>query len=169
MRRMIVPSTRTIAWATALAGALAMAIALTAEHWLGFAPCMLCLWERWPYRVLIVLGLVAAVLPHGVARAVLWFAVLVTIYETGLAVLHLGVEQHLWRSPLPECYAPQFSGGNIAEMLKSMPSRAVKPCDSPTFLLSFLPVSMVAMNVLYALACVLALAGAMWCTRRHST
>lgn len=166
---MIVPSTRTIAWATALAGGLAMAIALTAEHGLGFAPCALCLWERWPYRVLIVLGLVAAVLPRGPARAVLWFAVLVTLYETGLAVLHLGVEQHLWRSPLPECFAPRFTGGDITAMLQAMPVRPTKPCDSASFLIPGLPVSMVAMNVLYALACLLALVGAMWCTRRHST
>ena len=166
---MTVPSTRTIALATALGGGLAMAIALTAEHWLGFAPCALCLWERWPYRVLIVLGLLAAVLPRGPARLVLWLAVLTAVAETVLAAVHLGVEQHFWPSPLPECIAPRFTGGNIAEMLKAMPAHAAKPCDSPSFLIPGLPVSMVAMNLLYALAFLLALAGTLSRTGRHST
>jgi disulfide bond formation protein DsbB len=169
MRRMSVLPTRTIALATALGGGLAMAIALTAEHGLGFAPCALCLWERWPYRALISLGLIAAVLPRRPARAVLWVALPVTLVETALATLHLGVEQHLWPSPLAECIAPHFTGGNIADMLKAMPAHAAKPCDSPSYLLPFLPVSMVAMNLLYAAAFTLALAGALWCTRRHST
>jgi disulfide bond formation protein DsbB len=162
-------TTHTIAWATAIAGALAMAIALTAEHWLGFAPCALCLWERWPYRVLIVLGLLAAVLPRGPARIVLGTALLVALVETGLAVLHLGVEQHLWPSPLPECIAPRFTGGNIADMLKAMPTHPAKPCDSPNYLIPVLPVSMVAMNLLYAAACTVALAGTLWRTRRQPT
>jgi disulfide bond formation protein DsbB len=169
MRRMTVPPTRTIALATALAAGLAVAIAQVAEHWVGFAPCALCLWERWPYRVVILLGLIAAVLPRGAARAVLWVAVLVALGEAALATLHLGVEQHLWPSPLPECAAPRFAGGNVAAMLQAMPARPAKPCDSPSFLLPFLPVSMVAMNLIYAVAFVLGLAGTLWCTRRHST
>jgi disulfide bond formation protein DsbB len=169
MRRMTVPPTRTLALATALAAALALAIAQAAEHWLEFAPCALCLWERWPYRVIILLGLIAVVLPRGGARSVLWVVVLIALAETALAALHLGVEQHLWPSPLPECIAPRFTGGNIADMLKAMPAHVAKPCDSPSYLLPFLPVSMVAMNLLYAAAFTLALAGTLWCTRRHST
>jgi disulfide bond formation protein DsbB len=165
---MAVPSTHTIAWATAIAGVLAMVVALGAEHGLGFAPCALCLWERWPYRVLIVLGLVAAVLPRGPARIVLGTALLVALVETGLAVLHLGVEQHLWPSPLPECIAPRFTGGNLVDMLKAMPAHPAKPCDSPSYLIPALPVSMVAMNVLYAAACTVMLAGALWRSRREA-
>jgi disulfide bond formation protein DsbB len=169
MRRMTVPPTRTLALATALAGGLAVATAQVAEHWLGFAPCALCLWERWPYRVVILLGLIAAVLPRRAARTVLWVAVLVVLLEVALAILHLGVEQHYWPSPLPECAAPRFGAGSIAEMLQAMPARAAKPCDSPSFLLPFLPLSMVAMNLIYAVVFVLVLAGTLWGTRRHST
>ncbi len=169
MRRMTVPPTRTIALATAVTAGAAMAIALMAEHLLGFAPCALCLWERWPYRVLIVLGLVAAVLPCRRARSVLWLALLVALVETALAAVHVGVEQHFWPSPLPECIAPRFTGGNIAQMLKAMPAHPAKPCDSPSFLISGLPLSMVAMNLLYALAFTLVLAGTLWRTGRHAT
>ena len=60
-------------------------------------------------------------------------------------------------------------GGRLSAMLQAMPARPAKPCDSPSFLLPFLPVSMVAMNLIYAVAFVLGLAGTLWCTRRHST
>jgi disulfide bond formation protein DsbB len=69
-----------------------------------------------------------------------------------LAFVHVGVEQGYWPSPLPECAAPHFSAGTIAERLASMPARPSKPCDEPTFLVPGLPLSMAAMNLVFALA-----------------
>ena len=162
MPRMTAPATRTIALATAIAAGLALAIALVSEHWAGLAPCALCLWERWPYRVIAVLGLVAVVLPRPAARILLWLAALTALAGAALGAVHVGVEQHLWPSPLPECAAPTFSGGSIADMLKAMPAQAAKPCDSPSFLIPGVPVSLAAMNLLYAGALALVLAGVLW-------
>jgi disulfide bond formation protein DsbB len=162
MRRMTVPATRTIALACAVAAGLALGIALVAEHWGGFAPCALCLWERWPYRVIVVLGLVAAVLPRDMGRILLWVAALAALAGAALGAVHVGVEQHLWPSPLPECAAPTFNGGSIADMLKAMPVQPAKPCDSPSFPVPGLPVSLAAMDLLYAASFALVLAGVLW-------
>ena len=159
---MTAPAPRTIALATAIAAGLALGLALVSEHWVGLAPCALCLWERWPYRVIVVLGLVAVVLPSHAARFVLWLAVAVALAGAALGAVHVGVEQHLWPSPLPECAAPSFSGGSIAEMLKAMPAQPEKPCDSPSFLISGLPVSLAAMDLFYAASVALVLAGVLW-------
>jgi disulfide bond formation protein DsbB len=102
------------------------------------------------------------VLPRGAARILLWFAVLVALAGAALATVHVGVEQHLWPSPLPECAAPAFTGGSIADMLKAMPTQPAKPCDSPSFPIPGLPVSLAAMNLLYAAAFALVLAGMLW-------
>jgi disulfide bond formation protein DsbB len=166
MRRMALPGTRTIALLTAFAGALALAIALASQHFMGLAPCELCLMERWPYRVVIVLGVLAFVLPSGWARALLWLAVLVVLADTALAVIHVGVEQHAWPSPMPECAAPTFHGGSIADMLKSMPARPSKPCDAPSYLIPGLPLSMAALNLLFSLAFAALLATGLWSSRR---
>jgi disulfide bond formation protein DsbB len=169
MRRMSVPATRTIALVSAVAAGAALGIAWIAQTWDELAPCALCLWERWPYRLIVLLGLVAAVLPRGAARALLWIVVLVAFADAALATVHVGVEQHFWPSPLPECAAPRFSSGSVADMLKSMPRQPAKPCDSPSFLIPGLPVSMAAMDLLYATTFAIALAGVLWRSGRHKT
>ena len=127
-------------------------MALGSERWLGLVPCALCLWERWPYRVAIALGLLGAVLPHRAARIALWGAVLVLLSGVALSAVHVGVEQGWWPSPLPECMAPNLSGLSISERLARMPAVPSKPCDEPTYLIPWLPVSMAEMNVIFALA-----------------
>ena len=85
-------------------------------------------------------------------RFILILAVLCLLADAAIAAVHVGVEFGWWPSPLPECAAPHFSTGSIAERLASMPARPAKPCDDPTFLIPASPVSLAAMNLLYALA-----------------
>ena len=122
------------------------------EDWGGLVPCALCLVERWPYRIVIGLGALAAVTPRGVARPLLWLAVLTLLGGAVVGAIHVGVEFHWWPSPLPECAAPHITGGTIAERLASMPARPAKPCDDPNFLISGVPISVAGMNLLFALA-----------------
>jgi disulfide bond formation protein DsbB len=67
-----------------------------------------------------------------------------------LALFHVGVEHHFWPSPFPECRAPTFSGGSIADQLARMPLRPSKPCDAATYLVPGVPLSMAALDGLYA-------------------
>ena len=88
--------------------------------------------------------------------------VLAMLVDAALAVVHVGVEQHYWPSPLPECAAPRFTGGSIAERLAQMPARPAKPCEDATYLIPGLPISMAAMNLLYALAFAVVLGVLLW-------
>lgn len=143
---------RTAGLLAALAAGLALGAAEAAEHWGGLVPCLLCLLERWPYRIAIVLGLLAIVLPRRLGRVALLLVTLTMLAGAGLGVLHVGVEQGWWPSPLPGCAAPRLQGGSIADRLARMPARPAKPCDEPTYLVPGLPLSMAAMNGLAALA-----------------
>ncbi len=136
-------------WIGTGAAAAALGVALWSERALGLVPCALCLWERWPYRVAVALGLLAVVLPR---RAVLAAMTLTLLAGAGLGAVHVGVEQGWWPSPLPECAAPALGGGSIADRLARMPATPAKPCDEPTYLVPGLPVSMAAMNLVLALA-----------------
>ena len=144
---------------TALAAsAAALGAAFASEWWGGLVPCALCLLERWPYRVLIALTFLALLLHGWTRRAALALAALVALAGAGLGLVHVGVEQRWWPSPLPECAAPSLGGGTMAERLARMPAQPAKPCDDPTYLISGVPVSMAAMNMLLSLALAAALA-----------
>ncbi len=137
-----------------LSGTVALAVAWVAEHRLGMTPCALCLLERWPYRVLILLGLstllATAVAPARLARRVLLCCALPLAAAVGLSLTHLGVEQGWWPDPWPACMAPHFHAGTMAQRLAAMPLRPAKPCDSPNRLFAFLPLSMSSLDLIYA-------------------
>ena len=117
----------------------------------GIAPCELCLWQRWPYWAAAVLALAAALLPRR-RRLLGGLALLAVLASGAVAAFHVGVEQGWWPSPLPGCQAPRATlGGSVDDMLKSLSAAPSKPCDAPTYLIPGLPVSMAAMNLLYAL------------------
>lgn len=151
-------SPRVLAVLAALGAATALGLAYASEVWGELVPCALCLIERWPYRIVIVLGLLAAVAPSRLVRMLLMLAGVCLLADAAIAMVHVGVELEWWPSPLPECAAPHLSGGSITERLASMPARPSKPCDEPTYLLPGIKLSMAAMNMLFALAFFAALA-----------
>jgi disulfide bond formation protein DsbB len=157
-------SHRTVALLGAMAAAAALGIAFASESWGGLAPCALCLLARWPYRIAIGIGLLAAVAPARIGRPLIALLVVALLADVAVSVAHVGVEHGWWPSPLPECAAPKFAGGSIADRLASMPARPAKPCDEPTYLVPFLPVSMAGLNLLFALACA---AGLTWFLSRR--
>ncbi len=146
------PAPRAALAAAGLAAAAALAVAFAAEWWGGLVPCPLCLIERWPYRAAIVLAALGLVLPRRAARTMLALVLAVGLLEVAAAGLHVGVEWHAWPSPLPQCQAPRYTGGSIAERLRQMPARPSKSCEDGVYLLAPLPLSFAAMNLLYALA-----------------
>ena len=143
------PTPRMVALLSLLAAGLALGVALGSEYLGGLVPCALCLWERVPYRLAIALACLALLVPSRILLALLALAVVVS---AGLAAVHVGVEQGLWPSPLPECATRMTAVGSIADRLAAMPALPAKPCDEPSFLIAAVPVSMAAMNLLFALA-----------------
>lgn len=148
----------------ALAALGALGAAFAAEWWGGLVPCALCLVERWPYRILAMLGVAALFVP---SRALFALMLLAALAGVASAVVHVGVEQGAWPSPLPECAAPRLSG-SIAERLAAMPATPSKPCDEPTYLVPAVPVSMAGLNLLLALALSAAVAMSLATRRRRA-
>jgi len=159
---------RKVALAGALAGLAALGIAFGSQRFLELIPCALCLVERWPYRIAIIVGLVAAILPRAAVRPVCWLLVPVYLAAAGAAFVHVGVEQHWWPSPLPECTAPDLSGLSPAERFAKMPLRPSKPCDDPDYLIPSVPITMAQANLAYALAVAAGLTLALSGMRRSS-
>jgi disulfide bond formation protein DsbB len=150
---MIVTRETWIALAGLVACAGAIFVAQFSERALGLVPCAFCLLERKPYYAGMVIALTALLFPKRPARLLLWLLVGVLVVAAGLSLVHVGVEQHWWPDPLPQCTVPDFSSGmTMAQRLAAMPARPVKPCEFPDYLIPGVPFTMTQMALLYALA-----------------
>src|SRR4051794_29251323 len=103
------PGRRAAALAAVLAAAV-IAAALVLQHGFGYAPCPLCLTQRWPYYLGIPLAVALAVLAPRLPRPVLVLGLLVLagLFAWGLSVgtYQAGAEWGFWMGPR-DC-----SGGN---------------------------------------------------------
>lgn len=137
---------------TALVLAILVALALAAAHAIeamGYAPCPLCLYQRYPYYA--ALPVLAAGALVGWPRAALAVAAVLFLVDFGIAAFHVGVEQGIFS--LPESCAAQGRAATLEE-LRAQVMGTVPRCDRPEFFL--LGLTLAAWNALFALALSLA-------------
>jgi disulfide bond formation protein DsbB len=113
----------------------AASIAILGAVWIfqgfGYAPCELCLTQRYAFYAAIPLALLTALVAgrsaHGLARA--GFALLALVFAANavLAAYHVGVEYHWWQGP-SACTAGQGSL-DINDLVKALDSVRVVRCD----------------------------------------
>lgn len=121
------------------------------QYVVGLAPCVLCLYQRIPHAVIIVLGALGLVLavrnhPKKTAFIVLLCALGFAV-STGLAFYHVGVEQRWWASAFEACSAPMsFNVDDLAAQLEKTP--AVR-CDAIAW--QMFGISMAGYNALLSL------------------
>lgn len=107
---------------------LLVALATIAGAWIfeamGYAPCPLCLKQRWAYYAAIPLAAVAALLAANPGPGLRGLFLLLALLWTGSAVFgayHAGVEWKFWPGPTT-------CGGDITVGLPDL-SRPVVSCD----------------------------------------
>ena len=126
------PGYRTGALALLLSTAIIL-VALGFEHLGGYAPCPLCLMQRYAYYAAIPLLFVALVLDsaehHGAARLIFHAVGLMFLANAGLAVYHAGAEWKFWAGP-STCAAPSTTLSTSAGgLLKDLERTRVIRCD----------------------------------------
>ena len=128
----------------ALAGSAALLLgALAFQHLGGLYPCILCLWQRWPHLVALLLGL-AALKWQGPALPAL--AGLAVLTSAGIGAYHFGVEQDWWAG-LQQCAVNTLADVSSADLLNTDVSvGSPAACDKIAW--SFLGLSMAGWNVL---------------------
>ena len=131
------------------ASAVVLGGALLSQYVGGLAPCELCLLQRWPWGVAIVISFVATMV--GSRPALPWVTLLlavVFVVSSGLAFYHVGVEQH-WVAGPTACSGAATAADTIetlkAQILHQQPVR----CDEPAW--SLWGISMAGWNLLASL------------------
>ena len=138
-------------WAMA-ASAVALLTALASQYLGGLAPCKLCLWQRIPHGVVLVLGVGALLWFRGPRERLLltWAAAIAFAFGAGLALYHVGVEQH-WIAGPSSCSGDSGlnSAQSVEELRKMLMAAPVVRCDEITW--SLFGLSIAAWN---AVACI---------------
>lgn len=132
----------------AAAGSAALLAGAFAFQYIGLlAPCALCLWQRWPHAVAVLIGLVALRRPGRVWPVLGAVAALTT---AGIAGFHVGVEYGWWAG-LSTCTGGSITGVAMDDLLNpDVAMAAPVRCDAVAW--SLFGVSMAGWNLLFSLA-----------------
>ncbi|MBI1418039.1 MAG: disulfide bond formation protein B [Limimaricola sp.] len=126
----------------AAAGSAALLLGAFAFQLAGYAPCELCLLQRWPHAAAIVIGALALVLGW---RWLAWPGALAALTTAAIGVYHSGVERHLWAGP------SSCTGGGVGlsgDLLSTDAPRLIM-CDQISW--QIFGISMANWNVIFSL------------------
>ncbi|KIM00194.1 Periplasmic thiol:disulfide oxidoreductase DsbB required for DsbA reoxidation [Paramagnetospirillum magnetotacticum MS-1] len=151
-------TTRSIALSVAATCLAALAFALVAQYGFGLRPCNLCLIQRVPFVLAALLGL-AALKADPPASLLLRIAGLLLLINGGIAIYHVGVEQHWWASAV--CSGAQGGDIAVADLMAEMSRPAEAQCDTPAW--SFHGITMAVLNVPFSALFGL---GVLWAVKR---
>jgi disulfide bond formation protein DsbB len=130
----------------------AIVAALGFEYLGGYAPCPLCLQQRWAYYAGIpvlfaALVLVSAQMPRLAAAAFVAVA-LMFLANAGLGAYHAGVEWKFWEGPAT-CSTAQPLPGSVTDLMAGLNSGTVSRCDDASW--RFAGLSFAGWNVVISL------------------
>jgi disulfide bond formation protein DsbB len=123
--------------------------ALGSQYIGGLHPCEMCVWQRWPHAVAIVLALLAFTAPAQSTRSrtLTLLAALAIAVSGCIGVYHAGVEAKIFEG-FTQCTATG-KGLSQAELLKEISHATLWRCDEVQF--RFLGISMAGWNAILSL------------------
>jgi disulfide bond formation protein DsbB len=161
-------TTRSFAAAVLAVSLLVLGGALISQYWGGLSPCELCLLQRWPWRLAILLSALAWLAGDGISLAPLALVmVLVFFASAGLGFYHVGVEQHWFAGPTACTATAGGTATTIEELRKQLLSAPVVMCDQVQW--SLFGVSLAGWNFVASLMmAAFSAAAAAWLAPRRS-
>lgn len=130
----------------AAAGSAALLLGALAFQYLGgLAPCHLCILQRWPHLVAVLIGVAVFWRP---APALAVFGALAALTSAGIGAYHTGIERGWWPGP-DTCTSPDPGSLPPGELLDRILATPVVLCDQVAW--SWLGLSMASWNVIASL------------------
>lgn len=132
----------------ALVSILSLAGAFTAELVFGLEPCVLCIYQRWPFVAAILLAVVGRY--SGFTAIAAAFLSLNFLGNAAIAFYHSGVERKWWASVFEGCAVPDL-GTDPATLLENIMNAPTARCDEIPWADPLIGLSMANYNALLCL------------------
>jgi disulfide bond formation protein DsbB len=126
----------------------ALAAAFIGQYGFDLHPCTLCIYQRWPFAIAIVIGLLGMRIVDRrpeVYTLILALLAFTFAIDTGIAAFHVGVEQGWWQG-LSGCSAEVGTAKTLEQLRAQILAAPVVRCDDIAW--SLFGVSMAGYNVL---------------------
>lgn len=136
---------------TLLVSSGALAAAFIAQYQFGLEPCILCIYQRIPFAIVIFFSLLGFMSPLGVHVSNAMTGINATAFFTNsvIASYHTGVERKWWASHLEGCSVPDL-GSDPDKIMEAIMSAPAVRCDEIPWADPYLGLSMANYN---AIAC----------------
>jgi len=141
--------TRNLMITLAAGGSAALLAGAYLFQFLGYPPCAMCLWQRWPHAAAILIGILAVKVPGPWLPACGAIAAAIT---GGIGVYHTGVERDWWEGP-SSCSGGGALDGLSGSDLLAIEGPQVVMCDQVSW--ELLTLSMASWNALASFALVI--------------
>jgi disulfide bond formation protein DsbB len=135
--------------AVAGVGSLALLVAAWVFQAAGYAPCKMCVWQRWPHAAAAVIAGVGVVIP---LAPVALLGALAAFTTSAIGVYHAGVEVGLWEGP-STCTSSEVGGLTTEELMDQIMTAPLVRCDEVAW--QFMGISMAGWNALLSFGLVL--------------
>ena len=135
------------------------------EYSTTIQPCILCVYERYPYGAALVLSIFALWRRnHCTTKLMMWLLTLVFLASLGLSGYHVAVEQHWLGSPAA-CMTNTTGVQSVYDVMQQVNAASTRlPCDQAGIM--FLGLSLSVYNAIVSFLLFIGLVG--WARRRNS-
>lgn len=130
----------------AAGGSAALLIGAFLFQSLGYAPCKLCIWQRWPHGIAIGIGIVAIL---SAAHWLPWAGALAAATTGAIGIYHTGVEKAWWPGP-DTCTSGGNLSGSAEDLLNQIMEAPLVRCDEVAWV--FAGLSMATWNAILSFA-----------------
>jgi disulfide bond formation protein DsbB len=126
----------------AAGGSAALLLGAFLFQMLGYPPCKLCLWQRWPHGAAIAIGVLTVLTG---LRWLPWLGALAATTTGAIGVYHAGVEQGWWQGPTT-CTSGGALTGSTQDLLGQIMTAPLVRCDEIAW--TFAGLSMASWNAI---------------------
>ena len=109
----------------AMAGSAVLLLGAWTFQYFGYAPCKLCVYQRWPHGAAVVIGVLALWLPIAVLPLLGALAALTT---AAVGLYHTGVERDWWQGP-DTCTSGDITNLSTKDLMDQIMTAPLVQCD----------------------------------------